>query len=298
MGWMYGVCGILGLIAVGLGVKVWLLRRAMDEIGEEFRKRLEEDTNNLICLSTRDSHAKRLASEINEELRELRRLRQRYLEGDRELKEAVVNISHDLRTPLTAICGYLELLEGEEMPETVRRCLGQIENRTEVMKALTEELFRYSVIASVRKEIKGDVVVNGVLEESLVGCYGALKGRGIEPVIEITEKEIHRELDRGALGRVFENILSNALKYSDGDLEVRLAEDGTVSFTNQARGLTPVLVERLFDRFYTVETGRNSTGLGLSIAKLLTERMGGTIAAEYEEERLTIRICFPEKEEK
>ncbi len=295
MGWLCGVCVILGFLAVGLGVKVWLLGKGMDEIGEELRRQLEEDTNHLICVSSRDRRVRRLVSRLNEELRGLRELRRRYLAGDQELKEAVVNISHDLRTPLTAICGYLELLEREELPEMVRRCLGQIENRTEAMKSLTEELFRYSVIASVQKERKGDVVINGVLEESLASCYGALVGRGIEPVIEIPEKEIHRELDRGALCRVFGNILSNVLKYSDGDLEVRLGEDGTVRFTNGAKGLTPVMVERLFDRFYTVETGRDSTGLGLSIAKLLTERLGGRIGAEYEEDRLTIWVRFPEK---
>ena len=99
-------------------------------------------------------------------------------------------------------------------------------------------------------------------------------------------------MDAAALRRIFDNILSNAVKYSDGDLTIRLWPDGTVSFSNSTPSLSRVQAEHLFDRFYTVETARNSTGLGLSIAKLLTEKMGGTITAEYENGRLQICIAF------
>ncbi len=90
----------------------------------------------------------------------------------------------------------------------------------------------------------------------------------------------------------FDNILSNAVKYSDGDLTIHLRPDGSVTFSNRASSLSRVQAERLFDRFYTVETARSSTGLGLSIAKLLTEKMGGTITAEYESGHLQICIAF------
>ncbi len=91
---------------------------------------------------------------------------------------------------------------------------------------------------------------------------------------------------------IVSNILSNVLKYSDQDLFVQLYSDGTITFTNSAKNLTPVMVERLFDRFYTVETGQNSTGLGLSIAKALVERIGGQIQAVYEDQKLTIVLKF------
>ena len=100
-----------------------------------------------------------------------------------------------------------------------------------------------------------------------------------------------------ALRRIFDNILSNAAKYSDGDLVVRLMPDGAVTFTNSARSLNRVQAERLFDRFFTVETASGSTGgtgLGLSIARLLTEKMGGSIDAAYSGGRLTIRVAFPQ----
>jgi hypothetical protein len=90
--------------------------------------------------------------------------------------------------------------------------------------------------------------------------------------------------------KIFSNIISNAVKYSDGDFSVTMKEDGSVTFTNTAKELNAVSVGRLFDRFYTVEASRNSTGLGLSIAKLLTERMGGSIEAAYQSEQLHITV--------
>ena len=106
------------------------------------------------------------------------------------------------------------------------------------------------------------------------------------------EEKVVRRLDAAALRRIFDNILSNAVKYSSGDLAVSLMPDGAVTFSNSAPSLSRVQAERLFDRFYTVETARSSTGLGLSIAKLLTEKMGGTITAEYENGHLQICIAF------
>ena len=235
---------------------------------------------------------RKLASEINIQLRLLRKERHRYQQGDLELKEAVTNISHDLRTPLTAIIGYLDLLEREEKSVTTQRYLSQIQNRTEVLKNLTEELFRYSVVTSLQdlKPERMDVV--RTLEESLLSFYGAMQEKGIRPHIELPEEPVWRQLDAGAVNRIFSNIISNALKYSDGDLSVVMEPDGSITFSNTAQDLNTVAVGRLFDRFYTVEASRNSTGLGLSIAKILTERMGGSIKADYCDEKLYIKIAF------
>ena len=287
------LCLILLILALLLLVKVRLLQKSMDEIAQELGERLSSDTNNPIFLFTRDAHARKLAAELNIHLRELRRQHLRYKNGDRELKEAVTNVSHDLRTPLTAICGYLELLERENDSPEVQRYLALIANRAEAMKQLTEELFRYSVILSTAEELTLEPVdMVSVLEESVAGFYGSLKERGVEPVIDLPEGPVIQPLDRAALSRVFGNILSNALKYSAGDLNIVLLTNGEVRFSNTAPDLDDVQVGRLFDRFFTVETVRESTGLGLSIAKTLVERMGGTIAAEYQAEVLTMRVNF------
>ena len=286
------IIGILLLIIFVLITKVYFLRKSAQEITEAFRDRLTVDTNILIDISTRDPYMRKLAADINTQLRLLRHQRHKYLNGDRELKEAVTNISHDLRTPLTAICGYLDLLQKEDTSENVTRYLSLIQNRVDAMKQLTEELFRYSVILSTEEITLETVHVNGVLEESIAAFYGALTSRNIQPEIRITENKIERQLNREALGRVFSNILNNALKYSDGDLAITLLDEGEIIFTNTASSLNEVQVGKLFDRFFTVEAARNSGGLGLSIAKALVEQMGGSITAEFADRQLSIKIVF------
>lgn len=290
--WLWVVIGVLSCATAGLLIKVFLLRKTAGEIQQGFARRLMTDTNTLIDLSHRDRAMEELAAAVNRELKELRRQRQRYLQGDTELKEAVTSISHDLRTPLTAICGYLDLLEQEELPAQARRYAAQIENRVEAMKDLTEEMFRYSVVAAEHELAAEPVDLRGALEESLLAFYGVMEQAGIEPEIHLPGEKVMRCLDPVAVSRIFSNIISNAVKYSDGDLVVCLEPDGTVKFSNTAKDLDAVAAGRLFDRFYTVEAARNSTGLGLSIAKQLTERMGGSLTAEYEEGRLRLILQF------
>ena len=291
---LWVLIGIMAAVIVLLLWKIYVLHRAAGEIEDAFADRLLTDTNTLIDISCGDRSMRRLADALNRELRKLREKRHCYEQGDRELKNAVTNISHDLRTPLTAIFGYLDLLERENLTGRAKAYIGILRNRSELLAKLTEELFRYSVILSAEGSPgEEEVNVGGVLEESIASFYTALKERGIAPNIQIPEKKVIRTLDRSALSRVFSNLLQNALKYSDGDLDITLSETGTVVFTNTASGLNPVQVGRLFDRFYTVEAARKSTGLGLSIAKTLVERMKGTLSAGYEDQRLSITLVLP-----
>ncbi len=289
------LCGALAAAVIALLLKIMLLKKAMDEIRSELGERLSQDTNTLISISSRDRHARLLAVALNEQLRLLRKERRRFQSGNRELKDAVANISHDLRTPLTAVFGYLELMEKEEKSEAAARYLSLIENRARALKQLTEELFQYSVFTSAPENIRlEEVAVNSALEESIAAHYAALKERGITPRIRMPEKAVLRRLDRAALSRVFSNLMSNALKYSDGDLEITLSEACEITFSNAASGLTEVQVGKLFDRFYTVEAARKSTGLGLAIARTMVERMRGTIVAHYRAGRISLCVCFPE----
>lgn len=286
------ICGVLAVVIVILAIKIRMMQKSMDEICSCLSEHLSSDTNQLITVSSSDKHVRHLASEIARQLTELRRQRRQYINGDRELKEAVTNISHDLRTPLTAICGYLELLEAEVMTENTKRYVEQIANRTEALKALTEELFRYSVISSVSDLSYEKVNVGRVLEDTLISFYGAFEQKNITPNISLPDSVIVRILDKSALSRIFGNIISNAVKYSDGDFSVTMSDTGEITFSNTASELSSVDVGKLFDRFYTVDSARKSTGLGLSIAKLLTERVGGCISADYKGNTLSITLSF------
>ena len=286
------ICGAFAVVIIILAIKIRMMQKSMDEICSCLSEHLSSDTNQLITVSSSDKHVRLLASEIAKQLAELRRQRRQYINGDRELKEAVTNISHDLRTPLTAICGYLELLEAEKMTDNTRRYVEQISNRTEALKALTEELFRYSVVSSVSDLNYEAVNLGRVLEDTLISFYGAFEQKNITPNISLPDSVIVRILDKSALSRIFGNIISNAVKYSDGDFSVTMSDTGEITFSNTASELSSVDVGKLFDRFYTVDSARKSTGLGLSIAKLLTERVGGCISADYKGNTLSITLSF------
>jgi hypothetical protein len=284
---------LLTAVIIILLIKIYLMKKSAREIKTGFAERLTADTNTLIGISSGDGDMCELAESLNEQLRQLRSERRRFLQGDRELKNAVTNISHDLRTPLTAVCGYLDMAERTEDIEKIKRYLAIISERTETMKRLTEELFRYSVILSDDGDFETeDVLVNKLLEDSIMGYYGALSERKIVPQVRITDRKIIKRLNEAYVSRIFSNLLNNALKYSDGDLDIELSDEGKITFANTARNISAVQAEQLFDRFYTVEAARNSTGIGLSIARKLVERMGGTIKAEYVNDRLLIIVWF------
>ncbi len=284
---------LFALLLAAAIIKIIQLKKAAREISAAFADRLQTDTNTQIDISSRDKDMCRLASAINTQLRILRQEHLRYHQGDTELKNAVTNISHDLRTPLTAICGYIDIMEKTEISEQQARYLGIIKERTELMKQLTEELFRYSVIVSDNEKTETEtLLINQVLEDSIMGYYAVLTEKGIHPDVNITDKQITAKLNKEYLSRIFSNLLNNAVKYSDGDLDIILSDTGEITFSNTAKGLSAVDAEQLFDRFYTVEAAHHSTGLGLSIARTLVRRMGGTITAEYADSRLKIKIKF------
>lgn len=288
----WALCGILIVALIIAIIKIYCLHRNMKCISEDLKEQIANDTNQLIRISGNDVYVRNLAVELNVQMKELRRERQRFQHGDLELKEAITNISHDLRTPVTAICGYLDMIEMEGQSEQTKRYLCQIQSRVEIMKELLEELFRYSVVTSVQQLELQPIDLRKSLEECLIAYEEEMMQQNIVPKIELPEHRIEKNLDLVAIHRIFNNIISNALKYSDGDLSVRMDEKGTITFSNTAKELDSVLTARLFDRFYTVETGRKSTGLGLAIARLLTENMDGEIIAEYSDDKINIILSF------
>lgn len=288
---LYAVIGVLAAALCFCVIKIRLMKKSAKEIRSQFAQKLSEDTNTQITITSADRDIRALADDINKQLTLMRKEYLKNHQGNEDLKNAITNISHDLRTPLTAICGYLDMISKTDDKQTIEKYLGIIKERTEVMKQLTEELFRYSVILTDDSfEQTEEVCINRLLEESLAGFFPALTQKGITPQTDITSKRVVRNINAAALERVFSNIIGNAVKYAESDLSVSLSETGVIKFANTAKDLTALQVEQLFDRFFTVEAARNSTGLGLSIARTLVENMGGKIYAQHISGKLVITI--------
>ena len=283
------------VIIFALLLKIFYMKKAIKEIKRGFSEKLYTDTNTPIMLSSYDKLVSSLANDINVELKELQKQKHRYIQGDKELKNAITNISHDLRTPLTTICGYLSLLDKEEKSEHIARQLSIIKNRTFALKQLVEELFRYTtIISDTENSVYTETVINNVLEDCISSYYAIFKEKGITPNINLCEQKIVRSVDNTALLRIFNNVIDNAIKYSEGDLTISLFENGKIVFSNHTSDLNEIQIGKLFDRFYTVNTARKSTGLGLSIAKALIEKMDGNISADYSNNVLSIIIKLNE----
>lgn len=289
--WFYIIIGILlvGLIIVIL--KLFFMNKSIKEIRTGLSKILKSDTNNLITISTGNKEIKKLTNVLNLELRELRKQKLQYENGNQELKKTITNISHDMRTPLTAISGYVELMKENKKDSKQEEYIEIVERKTKDLITLTEQLFDFSKTMDIGTNIhKEKCLINEILEESLVNYYIIFKEKNIEPQINITEEKIYKDVDRNTIIRVFENILSNVTKYSNGDFKVNLENSGKITFSNKATSLDATTVEKIFNRYYTVENAKKSTGIGLSIAKQLIELNGGTINARYIEKNLIIEI--------
>ena len=284
---------IASVIIIALIIKIFVMKNAIKEIEEKFDFIIESDTNNLITISTNDIDLKQLAKKINQNLKKIRELEIQYNQGNEELKRSITNISHDLRTPLTAIRGYLDLIEHKNLTEKQENYLLFIDEKVKILTDLTEQLFNFSKSLDSYQDIKRqNVVLNSVLEETICASYDLFIQHNINPKIYITKEKIIKQIDESMLKRIFENIISNEIKYSDEFLEIKLNKNGKIIFRNKTKNLDKTSVEKIFDRYYTVENAKKSTGIGLSIAKQLVELNNGTISANYDDGYLIIEIYF------
>lgn len=282
---------ILFLICIFLAVKLYVIKQSIKEIEKSFSKILRTDTNNTVAISSSDKDIKNLTINLNNNLLELRGQKLQYKNGNQELKKIITNISHDLRTPLTAIKGYVDLIEQEKLSNNQKKYLKVIQKKSNELTELTGQLFEYTKLMDIDVKIKKEeCCINEILEETLVSYYSIFKEQNIIPNISICSTKVYKIVNKISIIRVFENILSNVVKYSNGDLKVEMQENGTITFSNKATSLDETTVQKIFDRYFSVENAKESTGIGLSIAKQLVELNNGSIKAEYVNGYLIIEI--------
>ena len=290
--WFYLFLIVL-FVAILFVLKVLIMKQEIKNIGKSLVDILKSDTNNLITISTNDKELKTFAVLLNHSLKNLRKLELEYKNGNQELKTSITNISHDLRTPLTAIRGYLDLMDNNNLSEKQIQYLDIIDSKVKDLTFLTEQLFDFSKTLDIHAEMKQEsIVINDILEDSIASFYSLFKEHNVTPNIDICRENVIRVLNENMLKRIFENIISNAIKYSKKDFNIKLYNNGIIEFSNQTDDLDQVSLEQLFDRYYTVKSTKKSNGIGLSIAKQLVDLSGGKIEAKYKNNILKIKIEF------
>lgn len=287
------------LVAVGalLLVHLLMLRREIGRMTEQLGRYNERGTGKKIDVALFDQKLEALAGEINRQSNLFIESEANRKRVEKEFRQAVANISHDIRTPLTSILGYIQLLEAESItPEEKLEYIAIVKNRTRRLQALLNDFFELSVIESLDYSLQTEKLeMTGLLSEILVGFYDSYNERNITPDIRLPEVKMFVYADESALRRVVENLLVNTVKHATGHVVIsfkRQRETADFTIVNDAKELVGSDVNLLFNRFYTADRTRSdqASGLGLSIAKSLMKKMGGTLTAELDGEKLMI-IC-------
>lgn len=280
------LAGALGVVCLFLSLRIYSLDRNLKKGAEQLRRRREEKSAVPLHLAAPHRASEELLSQVNGLLRDGEDERSDFRRREQALRRQIANVSHDLRTPLTSILGYLQLLDSPQVTEEQRgEYLAIITSRAKVLQGLITSFYDLSRLeAGEYPIVRERVDLREVIGALLAAFYDELEEHFTVRV------DLPPDLppvwgDRTAMTRVYTNLIRNALEHGEGELSISAEGEGdrvATRFTNGGAELSPEDVPHVFDRFYTSDktrSGRN-TGLGLAIVKTLTEKMLGTVAAE------------------
>lgn len=295
---MQWVIIVLIIITAGIIVIPYvLLRKEIDSIIAQLNKINSTSTNAKILLSSSDKQIKNLSLEINKALEKKQKTEAKYKKMDLELRQAIANISHDLRTPLTSIMGYIQLMEDRGISEAEKKqYIDIVKRRAEALQILIAGFYDLSRLESKEYKFELDSLnLSNIMCDLIASFYNDFLGKGVEPVIDIEDKAASIIGDENAVRRIFSNLIQNILKYGDGYVYISLKQENgyvVTAFKNDAPNLNDEDVKHLFERFFTADRTRSgkNTGLGLAITKELVEQMGHKISAAMVDGKLSIII--------
>lgn len=288
---------ILSISIILLISYVFHLKTQIKSIGKQLENISEGKTEKKIDISLLDKDIEYLAGNINRNINFQKQLRIEVLRNEQKLKDSIANISHDLRTPLTSIIGYLQLLEKSEVSENQREKINILKKKSEILHNLITSFFEITIIENDNVHIKLEKInLNNFLSDALLQNIVSFKKAGIEPIFNLPNATIFIKSDKIILQRIVQNLISNILKYSSSYVKISLAQKEHVelSFSNKVQDHKKIDVNLLFEKFYIADRSRSSgsTGLGLSIVKLLANKINATAVAQMEDDILTLKIIF------
>lgn len=257
------------------------------------------NSNRKLKLNYPEKHLEQLLLEINKYLEDTQIYKQKYIKREEEIRKEIENISHDLRTPLTSIRGYLELIKDEDIPDKEKKeYIYIIEKRAKVLQNLIQDFYDLSRLENNDYNFSMEIIdINKELKEQILMFYNDFDKKNIDVDIKLKETPILVYLDKNAIERVFHNLIQNATKYSKSKFCMLLnSKNGEIiiEFKNDVQDMNRQDLDLLFNRFYMKDSSRSkdSSGLGLTITKFLIESMNGKIDIELDNEWITFRIKF------
>ena len=286
------------LCAVLIGRQV-TLERGLHRAALRMQEQLADETTARLALPCPSAGAEELLVCLNQLLELRQEERAAYRRKEQELRRQIANVSHDLRTPLTSILGYLQLLEGDGLsPEKKAEYLAVVEGRARTLQVFIATFYDLSRIEGGELPLEREKVDLGrALSDQLAASYEQIEEAGLDMEVDLAPDLPPVWADSGAVTRIFSNLLTNALRHGKDALSIRLYREGNSivsAFSNRAEDLTAEDASHVFERFYTADKMRTgqSTGLGLAIVKALAERMGHSAAARWEDGVFTIEVWW------
>lgn len=284
------VAAVIGCIGY-----IYYLKKEMRKVSSQIKQRLVAKEQRQISLQLVNKELNTITSHVNALLAREQQTVILHKREQQYFKDAISNISHDIRTPLTAIKGYQQLLAKSTLNEEQLHQLTVSAKHVTRLEQLLETFFEYSYLVTQESTVQvGQVNATAMLQEIVVGHLPSFEEK--EMTVELAEVNVIFETDEQLLLRIFQNIIRNALNYGHNHLKIGLQHTDkhtTFSFTNGTKICETPNAERLLERFQTGDKSRkDSVGLGLAIVQLLTEKLGGTVTVEHSDFMFTIQIRF------
>ena len=291
---------ILLIPSVYFSARFFLLSRNIKKSVKDFKYISENiDTNRKLKLNHPDKNFEKLLSEINQYLEDTQANKLKYIKREEEIRKEIENVSHDLRTPLTSIRGYLELINDETITSKEKKdylCI--VEKRAKVLQHLIQDFYDLSRFENNDYNLNMEIIdINKELREHILVFYNDFEKKNIEVDLKLDKNPVLVNLDEGAIKRVFNNLIQNSIKYSKSRFCMSINnKDGEVfiEFKNDVQDINKDELNLLFNRFYMKDKSRSSdsSGLGLTITKLLVESMNGEIDVDMDKEWIIFRLKF------
>lgn len=296
---MYIIIGILAGIIILQSIIMWKYQRQVKDICRQLAFLMKHDSNMLIHREFDLGGIGMLSDRLNDFLELRRKEKQYYQEKETLIADTYTNLSHDIRTPLTSLDGYFQLMEACENVEEQRRYLNIIHERIHSLNEMLEELFMFTKLKneSYRLELTS-CCINRILKETVFSYYDEWVRREIQPDIQITEEQLYIDGNKQGLSRIIQNVIKNGLDHGEKKIRIVLKREqnqAVLRISNQVIASEKIDIEHVFDRFYKADAARSktSTGLGLSIAREFVRRMNGEIGAKIEENEFIVEMSFP-----
>ena len=296
---MYIIIGILAGIIILQSIIMWKYQRQVKDICRQLAFLMKHDSNMFIHREFDLGGIGMLSDRLNDLLELRRKEKQYYQEKETLIADTYTNLSHDIRTPLTSLDGYFQLMEACENVEEQRRYLNIIHERIHSLNEMLEELFMFTKLKneSYRLELTS-CCINRILKETVFSYYDDWVRREIQPDIQITEEQLYIDGNKQGLSRIIQNVIKNGLDHGEKKIRIVLKREqnqAVLRISNQVTASEQIDIEHVFDRFYKADAARSktSTGLGLSIAREFVRRMNGEIGAKIEENEFIVEMSFP-----